>query len=421
MKDNLLVNQIEGIDLEGHEALLVSTEKKGDKLLITLYFPELNTLKNYSLPKSSKITLEEAPDYEIPSSAVDMLRLDSPNRDQLPIRNTLPDSYFPPDPNYPNTLVDILYQPTMRRTIGPRFYNFQKGGKMSSTSSKFIRRQRHRASIEFDDMTQYKPEGNPNENIYPDGSPERPKRYNYPMDPYHDVNKDIWPEPDPKLFSGKVTKKLKDLAKDFWQQYQDMRYTKLPSEPGMGGRSGLQLEDFAVIFQKDYELDSPDMEDLLMFMCAIRWIDYVAVLGWKDRLKRNELNPVRTPRYYHRRNDHPEPVDIPVDEVDVEKVASSILRSDEIKKANQKIVRAKAFNVSPEGMLEFVLANLTDVNGTIININDARAEIVEGGAKGKSSTAYLQFLDTLKDRCLSMRDLLIKELEKFAGKSEVVD
>lgn len=413
MKNNVLVTQIEGVDLEGQEALLVGSKEEGSKLVITLYFPELNTIKNYKVPKSSKITLEEAPDYEIPSSSVDLLRLDSPNRDQLPIRNTLPDSYFPPDPNYPNTLVDILYQPTRRRTIGPRFYSFKD--KVMKNKSRFLRRQQRRASLPFDDMTQYKPEGDPNEGIYPDGSPERPKRFNYPFDPYSDVNKDIWPEPDPKLFSKPVTKKLKDLAKDFWQQYQDMRYTKVPSE-NMFGRSGLELEDFAVIFQKDYDLDTPDMEDLLMFMCAIRWIDNTAVLGWRDRLRSNELHPVRTPRYWHRKNDHPEPVTIPVEEVDVEKVASRILRSKAVKKANPKIVRAKAFDASAEGMLDFVLSNLSDVNGAIININEARAEIVEGGAKGKSSTAYLQFLDNVKDRYLSMRDTLIKELERFAGK-----
>ena len=213
MKTNVFVTQVEGVDLEGQDALLVGTKKEGDKLIVVLYFPELNKIKNYKVPADAKITVEEAPDYKIPDSAVDLLRLDSPNRDQLPIRNNLPDSYFPPDPNYPNTMLDILYQPTNRRTIGPRYYSVQKGNRKmrkKNPTSKFLRRQRRRAGFEFDDMTQFKPEGNPDEGIYPDGSPERPKSYNYPIDPYSDVKQDIWPEPNPKLFPPeKVTKKLK--------------------------------------------------------------------------------------------------------------------------------------------------------------------------------------------------------------------
>lgn len=132
---------------------------------------------------------------------------------------------------------------------------------------------------------------------YPDASPKRPVKINYPWFQDHDGNP-YFAEPDPRIFDpGKVTPALQNHARLMWDEYHRMRLTKLPSEYGLG-HTGLPFEKFAVIYQKQADLSTPEMNNLLTYMMGIRWVTSTMYKSWKYLLKRNELNQVRTPKWY---------------------------------------------------------------------------------------------------------------------------
>lgn len=131
------ITGFEGIDFGGNKyAIVLDMEPAGDgKVLLSLYYPESKSARKYKVSDGLSGMTDPTPpydegpeneEYDIPSSPVDYLRLESPNRSQLPIRMNLPDSYFPDDPNYPSTLTDVSWRPEMRRTPFPRFYNTRK-------------------------------------------------------------------------------------------------------------------------------------------------------------------------------------------------------------------------------------------------------------------------------------------------------
>ena len=122
------ITSLEGVDLEGEKALVVSVEGSGDKDLVVLYFPNLKVVKQYKVPGAGKSTVVSPPTKVLKNEQVDQLRLDH-QRDTLPIREFIPDSYFPADPNVTSPITDILWRPTIRRTPWPRFYNYHGGGK----------------------------------------------------------------------------------------------------------------------------------------------------------------------------------------------------------------------------------------------------------------------------------------------------
>jgi len=132
------------------------------------------------------------------------------------------------------------------------------------------------------------------DNSYPDGSPQRPVKINYPWFNNHQ-GEPYFPDPHPKFFDpAEVTPKLQTLAKAIWSGYHTMRLTKLPSEYGLG-RTGLPFEKYAVIFQKEQSLSTPAMDELWHYLMGIRWATSTAYKSWRDLLKRNELNQLRTP------------------------------------------------------------------------------------------------------------------------------
>lgn len=121
------ITSLEGVDLKGEKAVIVDVEGGGKgKSLVTLFFPRLKSTKQYRIPSQSVTKTVKKSPHPINPETVDELRLNSPGRSTLPMRENLPDSILPQDPTSPSTLTDVLTRPTIRRTMYPRFYHFQK-------------------------------------------------------------------------------------------------------------------------------------------------------------------------------------------------------------------------------------------------------------------------------------------------------
>ena len=146
---------------------------------------------------------------------------------------------------------------------------------------------------------------------YNDGSPLRPRKFNLPSDMAEFADQHNSPVvPDPQ-WEVKESPELRELAKYFWEGYKEAQLTKLPSLYGLG-QTGLQLEQWAIMFQNEMGLSTPEMEELWQYLISVRWATASAFRSWKALLRRYELSPVRTPTYTKKQ---PTPASKPVAKV----------------------------------------------------------------------------------------------------------
>jgi hypothetical protein len=457
------ITALEGVDLEGNDAVVLSAKPLAgeSQRLVTLFFPALGTIKEVRVPLASTVTLKEETGYDIPESQVDELRLTSPDRSQLPIRNNIPDSFYPTDPNYPSTMTDVLWRPTVRWTPYPRYYSYQGkkktavwpslpklmrvlerddidldtvnrsdlfhavekyyqrywgkdpdpsviyhvtnqildvAGENVMANTRKYKRSRSRGH-RFSERRSYYPYGP----ATPDTDTDRPRRYNIPTRRSIDGQPSI-PPPDPRVFDPDlVTPELVKSAVAFWQGYQDKRHKKLSGVPGLG-RAGMPLEKWAVIYQKENGYSTPTMDKLWHYLMGIDWVNASVYRNWKDLLEANELNQVRTPRYYT--EDEP-------------REASMKRLHPRLNKRTAKLRRlAKAAGLTPEDFLNFFINNLQDVNIRVQDIDDLMGELVtsdEAVANGKLMQRYLV---DLRERFDDLKNHVLGLLSHFEGGSE---
>lgn len=370
-----IITQLEGVDLGGEEAVVVQVKTINDHDLVTLYFPELEEIKQYKVPSDAPVVTKPELDYTIPSSQIDELRLNSPGRDEKTIRQHLPDSYFPSDPNYPSTMTDVLWHPTVRWTPVPRFYRYQ--GQRKRRTMKRRHRRRQAELGQFDTG-------------YPDASSHRPRRFNYPSYQWSD-GAPVIPKPDPRIFDpAEVTQELVELATSFWQLYQQTRITLLPAQPGYG-QTGLDVEQYAVIFQREYGLTTPEMDKLWRYMMGIKWVTNTAYLNWKDMLYRNELNQVRTPNYYKERKE---------------------ARARPRRRRKQA---AKATDFAPTFFIDVFLEALDAANGWIQRVDELKSDMATSEETIPNAMEMVTVLDNIAVQNGQIRDILIDALETFKG------
>jgi hypothetical protein len=404
------ITALEGVDLEGNEAVVLSAKvlPAEDSRLVILFFPALGSVKEYRVPLASTVTVKEETDYTIPNSSVDELRLKSPERSQLPIRNNIPDSFYPTDPNYPSTITDVLWRPTMRRTPYPRFYNYQDPRKEK------VMRRRNRNRPHFDNRRvqgQRKPRRKhayyPYGPATPDTDTDRPRRYNFPTRRSVDGNPSF-PPPDPRVFDPDlVTPELIKRAVAFWQGYQDKRHKVLSGIPGLGSRTGLPLEKWAVIFQKEHTLSTPAMDQLWHYMMGIDWVTASVYRNWQDLLEANELNQVRTPRYY---TETEEELQVEASTKIHPRMAATVHR------ANLRRL-AKAAGLRPDDFLAFFVEKLMQANDGVGNIDNLMEELVtsdEAVADGKLMQRYLV---DLRERFEDLKNHVLGLLAHFETSS----
>lgn len=294
------ISALEGVDLEGEKAVVVEIEEGSDDTsTLTLLFPDLDATTKVTVPSSSLTSVEpNRPKKQVPTSVIDDLRRDSPDRVVPVIRDNVPDSFFPPDPNGTRPeLTDTLWRPTVRRTpyLNVLQASRRRRAETSEEPSTFpatlppeADQHRPRSSTRLDDR-------------YSDGSPRRPRRYNQPYEvrynrsqhPVVDLDESLLPSDG---WSEEEEQHLAELADLFWTSYKEAQLTALPSRLGLG-HSGLGLEDWAIIWQQEIPLAVEEMDELFHYMIAARMATATAYRAWRDKLRANMLHPLRTPAY----------------------------------------------------------------------------------------------------------------------------
>lgn len=113
------ISALEGVDLAGEKAVVVELAPgSSGTTVVTLLFPRLKASKRYEVSNSSLSSVSaDPPRKQVPTSVIDSLRASDPDRTVPPIRDGVPDTFFPPDVNGTQpTMTDVLWRPTVRRT-----------------------------------------------------------------------------------------------------------------------------------------------------------------------------------------------------------------------------------------------------------------------------------------------------------------
>jgi hypothetical protein len=299
------ISALEGVDLEGEKAVVVEVESNGDDTsTLTLLFPDLNATSQVTVSDDSLTSVEPSEHgKQIPSDVIDTLRSTSPNRVVPVIRDNVPDTFFPPDPNGTESdLTTTLWRPTVRRTPY-----------LNVLQAQASRRRRAMAEDEVEkiptstfpatlppEADQHRPRSSTRlDEGYSDGSPRRPRHYNKPYEvrydrsqhPVVDLDQTMLPDGG---WSEEEEQHLAELADLFWTSYKEAQLTVLPSRPGLG-HSGLHLDDWAIIWQQETPISVEEMDELFHYMIAARMATATVYRAWRDKLRENMLHPTRTP------------------------------------------------------------------------------------------------------------------------------
>ncbi len=261
LQPGMVVTDLEGVDLGDENAVVLKMDedgersKEGGNLRLVLYLPDSDTTKVVNVPTSYSYTGYDSDDLEVPTPTVyDPVRLDSPSLHTIRV---LPDTYLPKNPNYPSTITDTVWRPTVRQTP-IRFYSTDEP--MSDNKDK---------SAAFS----HKPEQGPGtQNYWP------PEDYvNYPTPDFVPHPEDMLPyESGPHVYDigveavkeFKHDQKKEDLALEFYREYVLKQQKKLMGRPS---HLNLSVSEFAEMFAKDpkHPLSEEALVDLFVYMVEI--------------------------------------------------------------------------------------------------------------------------------------------------------
>jgi len=261
LEPGMVVTELQGIDLNGERAVVVKKNEDGDRsveggnIRVVLYLPDSDITKVVNIPLSYTYTGFDNSELGIPTPTVyDPIRLESPDLHTIRV---LPDSFLPRNPNYPSSITDTIWRPTVRQTP-IRFYSTDET--MNNTKDK---------SAAFE----HKPEQGPGAQSY-----WPPKDYvNYPTPDFVPHPDDMLPyESGPHMYDVgeaaeedfKRDKKKEELALTFYREYILKQQKKLMGKPS---HLNLSVTDFADMFSKDpnHPLNEKEMVDLFVYMAEI--------------------------------------------------------------------------------------------------------------------------------------------------------
>lgn len=219
------------------------------QVYVLLYNPDSDTLRQLTLPGGSKFMGHDGGEaLGVQPTVYDPDALNSP--EIHPIR-LLPNTYLPKNPNYPSSITDTVWRPTIRQTP-IRYYQTRKeaGG--------FVRRP------DYHDPQKWPPTSTVNyptpDTVNPPDRQRTRKRGKEAYDPYEQT-----PNMDEKL-----NQDMEELAMRFWADYQHYREQKIP---GKGNALDIDILDFADVFQGRSDMSNEDMLNLFNYFVQIGMMD----------------------------------------------------------------------------------------------------------------------------------------------------
>jgi len=254
LEPGTVVTGVEGVDLGEAGVVVKKMKLKGrdgedaGQVYVVLYNPDSDTLRQLTVPEDSKFMGHDGVGAtDMMPTVYDPQALDSP--ELHPIR-ILPNTYLPQNPNYPSSITDTVWRPTIRQTP-IRYYKVREAGG-------FQRRP------DYKDPQEWPPTSTVNyptpDTVNPPGKQRTRKRGKDAYDP-HDQTPDM---------DEKVNQKMEDLAMKFWGDYQRYREQKIP---GKGSTLDIHIEDFADVFQGRTEMSDDDMLNLFNYLVQIGMMD----------------------------------------------------------------------------------------------------------------------------------------------------
>lgn len=270
LQSGLILQDLEGVDLDGQNAVVLDVSQEDGDAVVELYLLDSKVTKTVRLPADSAFSAHEPAADDEDWTPYDKLRV---NEDIPPI-HIAPDEYQPyPDPNHPNSINRTIWGPTLRRSPVYRYYNTMK----TTRKSRRRRSRTRRAELQTNPRGYNVPkpdvfvpkideEGKPIIPLYPD-------LIGYNIDPY---------EPS----------KLAETAQAFYESYQHIR-TNIAPQHVVSVHANMSASEYAVIFADECGLSRPEMEVLWDYMVAIGMFPASEHDEWKQHMRMNALLPTQ--------------------------------------------------------------------------------------------------------------------------------
>ncbi len=267
LDEGTVLEGLEGVNLgDGHavvlQSLTLDEEDESKRAYLVLYSPDKDVLQQVSVPEENNFMGYDGGESSgfLPT-VYDPAALDSP--ELHPIR-ILPNTYLPRNPNYPSTITDTVWRPTVRQTP-IRFYETREAAYPTQPGYEHdTLGHGNPPYVNFPSPDTLMPEEKSNGEPNPQYKPHKvgPQAYDPAEQPL-----DVEPYED---------KKMQELFEEFWTAYQLDRESKPMGKPGL---MNMHLCTFMIPFakaqgwEKDGKFDVEEPLKLLNYMVQIGVID----------------------------------------------------------------------------------------------------------------------------------------------------
>lgn len=251
LRPGMVVTALESVDMDNQLSVVLKSlglegaGEDGGRVYVLLYNPEEDSLRQLTLPEDEKFMGHDGEEATgMTPTVYDPERLVSP--ELHPIR-VLPNSYIPKSPNYPSSITDTVWRPTVRQTP-IRFYETKKDAGFD------------RPPEAETDPPRLRIEG-PNYPVPDTVNPPDPNR-----GPYMRGQQAFDPSEQTPDMEETVDQDMEDLAMGFWDAYQSYREQKIP-----GGPQTLNFDilDYADIFKSNKGMTDEEMGNLFAYLMRI--------------------------------------------------------------------------------------------------------------------------------------------------------
>jgi hypothetical protein len=246
----------EGMILDDEEgSAVVLKTKEGDEGLtkVLLFFPDDEKMKWVSMDTDVEFNgYDGREEVGVQPSVYDPMRMNSP---ELHLIRVLPDTYLPRDPNYPSSITNTIWRPTIRKTP-IRYYNTREGA-MEVKPENDPKREKKEDEREWpEDLVNY-----PTPDFVPHEHHMAPYESGLPVYEYREDKR----HPHAPEFI-EPTEELVDTAANFWREYTIARQRY---NPAFGSHINKSVHQFTKDFMASNDMKKEDALDLLRYMVQV--------------------------------------------------------------------------------------------------------------------------------------------------------
>jgi len=253
VEEGMIVENLKGLGSDSSGVVVKVKEGKDGVKKLLVFLPDEDELRWVAVPGDTEFDgYDGREEVGVQPHMYDPMRLNSP---ELHLIRVLPDTYLPKDPNYPSSITNTIWRPTIRKT--PIRYYHTREGAMEVKPENDPKREKKDDEREWpQDLVNY-----PTPDFVPHEDHMAPYESGLPVYEYREDKR----HPEAPEFI-EPTEEVAGKAADFWKEYTMARQRY---NPAFGAHLNKSVHQFTKDFMASNDMKKEDALELLRYMVQV--------------------------------------------------------------------------------------------------------------------------------------------------------